>query len=223
MKRAGAYSAGLFSKTATALVLLHLFSVTAFAQSRRAAFQHLSKAEKRWVFFHPFAAKKAQRISLHARAVADSLVKAGRLEGPNGGAADAFRHAYWMASLVQEISPRKARKLGEAHEKGNYEQFKKGKLEDEAQPDSAGSVMDLLNNDWGIRFGEEHRISRTNMITEIIIALGEGNLKVMRRDTKGHYLDRDGKHIDMELWKGKWNVPKKLVPSGHAPEPCSGK
>ena len=38
---------------------------------------------------------------------------------------DAFRHAYWMARLRQEIGKTAARSLGKAHEKENYQTFKK--------------------------------------------------------------------------------------------------
>ena len=39
---------------------------------------------------------------------------------PSGGQVDAFRHAYWMARLNEEIGKNAAKSLGKAHEKENY-------------------------------------------------------------------------------------------------------
>ena len=41
----------------------------------------------------------------------------------NGGALDAFKHAFWMARLTQGIGHRASLSLGKAHEKGNYKAF----------------------------------------------------------------------------------------------------
>jgi len=38
----------------------------------------------------------------------------------SGGQVDAFRHAYWMARLHQEIGKRAAFSLGKSHEKENW-------------------------------------------------------------------------------------------------------
>src|SRR5690242_2677899 len=123
-------------------------------QSAASGYCSLSAPEKWWVIWHPFVAKKAYRISLEARTVADSLRTSPVLDGDaNGGQVDAFRHSYWMARLSQSMCWKKARSLGKAHEKGNYKSFKKGKMEEGTLPDSASGAMDLYNNKVGIEIG----------------------------------------------------------------------
>src|SRR5437868_602487 len=80
-------------------------------------FRKLSCPEKRWVFFHLFIAKKAFKLTQQARATSKEMAKNPLTDGDeNGGQVDAFRHAYWMALLSQNICWRKARGLGKAHE-----------------------------------------------------------------------------------------------------------
>ena len=103
-----------------------LSSLQIFYQSNWQAFKKLSCAEKTWVVFHVFKAKKAFEVSKEAQRVADSVAKTPLLDGDkNGGQVDAFRHAYWMARLHQEIGKNAALKLSKAHEKSNYQQYKK--------------------------------------------------------------------------------------------------
>src|SRR5258705_12173330 len=84
----------------------------------KSEFKKLSCAEKHWVFFHPFIAKKAFRLTQQARAASKEMLRSPLLDGDfNGGQVDAFRHAYWMALLTQHMCWRKARWLGKAHEK----------------------------------------------------------------------------------------------------------
>ncbi len=197
-----------------------VFAQRAGAQKTSTGFRALSAPEKCWVIAHPFIAKKAYRCSLKARAVTDSLDKAGVLAGGNGGQLDAYRHAYWMATLVQEISPRKARKLGAAHEKGNYRTFKKGEMEEGAIPDSMGSVMDLANNNSGIGIGLKYReesLADTLVPlppeTQVLHAVWNGELFILKKDADGNYLDCTGNAIDLTLYAGRWNIPKCLVKS----------
>ena len=104
-----------------------------------------------WVLFHPFKAKKAQIISEEAYRVADSIKNSPLLDGDaSGGQVDAFRHAFWMASLRQKIGEKAARSLGISHEKENYKTHKKKKLEDGVIPDKISSTMDLFNNEIGL-------------------------------------------------------------------------
>jgi len=111
------------------VVLILLFtSCFSFSQSSWKKFKKLSSAKKIWIIFHPFKAKKAQRISKEAYRVADSIKKSPVLDGDGaGGQVDAFRHAFWMASLRQEIGKNAARSLGKAHERENYQTYKKRK------------------------------------------------------------------------------------------------
>ena len=89
-------------------------------------FSALSRPEKCWELIHPFIAKHAFHVTKYVIADVDSLKQEGTLGTDlNGGRLDAFKHAYWMASLSLAIGGRKALKLGWAHEKGNYLQYKK--------------------------------------------------------------------------------------------------
>lgn len=195
-----------------------VFAQHAGAQKTSTGFRALSAPEKRWVIAHPFIAKKAYRCSLKARAVTDSLDKAGVLADGMGGQLDAYRHAYWMAILVQEISPRKARKLGAAHENGNYRTFKKGGMEDGAIPDSMGSVMDLANNNSGIGIGLKYREELAHVTadtsvplpleTQVLHAVWNGELFILKKDAEGNYLDCTGNAIDLTRYAGRWNIPK---------------
>ena len=97
-----------------------------FSQSSSKSFFDLSGPKRTWVLFHPFKAFKSLRISKETNRVSDSIRKTNLLDGDaSGGQVDAFRHAYWMARLHQEIGKSAARSLGKAHEKENYLTYKK--------------------------------------------------------------------------------------------------
>ena len=81
----------------------------------------LSRPEKCWVIAHPFIAKKIWKITQKVLEITDSISKISTLDGDkNGGQVDAFRHAYWMASLTKYMRGGKALRLCKAHERGNY-------------------------------------------------------------------------------------------------------
>jgi hypothetical protein len=189
-----------------------LFSQSAFKQ-----FKKLSRPEKCWVISHPCKAKKAMLVTKKVLAAVDSIKKEGTLGTDlNGGRLDAFKHAYWMAALALKIGSKKALKLGKAHEKGNYIEFKKHKLEDAILPDSVSSAMDLHNNENGIyelgnckTFRSEKEVQQ-----KIIHALENGKLRIIKKDRQGNYLYCDGTFIDTNEWAGKWNIPKCLIASG---------
>src|SRR4051812_15084088 len=102
------------------LFLLLISASAATAQEKLCKeFKKLSCPEKKWVLFHPFVAKKTFVFTQQARDASKEMIKDASLDGDeNGGQVDAFRHAYWMALLSQNICWRKARWLGYAHEKG---------------------------------------------------------------------------------------------------------
>lgn len=201
-------------------VIALLFPLMVLSQSHVHQFHSLSSPEKRWVLFHPFAAKKAWRCTQLARVATDSLEKNNVLKDGNGGQLDAFRHAYWMALLVQEISPRKAKKLGVAHEKGNYRDWKKGKLEEDARADSMACVMDLQNNISGISIGEKFRSdtasTKATLLESVLAAAKNGQLVIVKKDKAGRALTCDGQVIDPKAYEKIWSVPKCLVPSDTA-------
>lgn len=201
-------------------VTLALLAVV-FAQQVEACpkdkpFRRLSRPEKVWTVLHPFKARKVYLCAQRARFVTDSLEKDGTLLDKNGGQLDAFRHAYWMALMIESGLPERAvRKVGENHEKGNYLDFKKGKLEDSVRADSMSCVMDLKNNDVGISLGNEFMRGdkSVTLIRLILIHIWNGKLFILRKDAAGKYLNCEDEVINMEKYEGKWSIPKCLVSS----------
>ncbi|MFL5765343.1 MAG: DUF6973 domain-containing protein [Bacteroidia bacterium] len=167
--------------------------------------------------FHPFKAKKAQRITKLVIKVVDSVRQTGVIGGDsNGGKLDAFRHAYWMQSLGLCIGKKQAIKLGKAHERGNFLQFRQHKLEENALPDSVSCEMDLRNNEAGVNsIGRCHSKMTSKELQDVILnMIQSGELVIIKRDPEMNFLMCDGSSIDMKKWSGKWNIPKCLVPSG---------
>lgn len=192
-----------------------LFFEFVFAQKTACKnFATLSCAEKQWVVFHPFVAKKAFKISMEARTVATEIKQQNLLKGKgNGDQVDAFRHAYWMALLTFEIGERRARKLGKAHEKGNYQQFKKGKTEDGVLPDKISSEMDLFNNEVGLSLVKMSRVEE--LINEVIMLVINGKCKVIKTDANSNFIDEQNNMIPNEELQGKWENRKVLVSSDY--------
>lgn len=203
------------SASALTLTLTLALTLSLKSQSTFQKFRQLSGPEKCWVLTHPFVAKKALRVSQHARAVADSMMHSDVLDGDyNGGQVDAFRHAYWMGSLSRAIAWRKARRLGKAHEKGNYKDFKKGKLEDGEIQDARASEMDLWNNAQGIALGRALKDGSDRELQRAVIdAILEGKMRVIRKDKYGRSLDAKGIVVPKVEWLGKWENARVLVPS----------
>lgn len=190
-------------------------SVLSNAQSAKHGFFDLSGPKKVWVIFHPFKAKKSLKISLETNKFTDSIKKTKRLDGDaSGGQVDAFRHAYWMARLHQEIGKSAARSLGKAHEKENYQTFKKRQLEDGIVPDEISSTMDLHNNEEGLKLtNKRSKISQKALIDKIINTIKAGKMKIIKKDEKGNFLTCEGAIISNENLKGKWKNEKCLVNS----------
>ncbi len=206
------------------LSLLLIFAEQGIGQNKVEAFKTLTPPEKRWVITHLFVAGKAYKISKEAKHVADSLLNDTILDGDNnGGQVDAFRHAYWMARLTQEIGWRRAKSLGKAHERGNYWQYKKMKKEEGLVPDKKSSEMDFLNNDIGIEIGLENKsVSKDSLKSIIIGYIKNGELWILYKDENGRYLDCNGNVIPDSLLNA-WETPKCLVPSNkkRGAESCS--
>ncbi len=184
-------------------------------ESKVKLFCKLSRPEKCWVLFHPFITNRAWKITQHSRQVTSEVKVDSLLDNiDDGGQLDAFRHTYWMASLSQKISWRKAIRLGEAHEKGNYLSFKKGIKEEGSIPDSSASAMDRFNNILGMTLSKEHRvISPDSLKTMVIAAILEGRATIIARNKAGRYVDCDRNVLNMDDYGGQWNIPKCLVPS----------
>jgi hypothetical protein len=178
----------------------------------------ISCPEKWWAVKHPFIAKKAFHLTLYSLAVADSLR---RKESPGdnigAGQLDAFKHAFWMATLVQDIKWKKAKRLGIAHEKANYrsyiKSFKKGIMYGH---DRIRSEMDLWNNEIGIAIGLACKGCDHILLKQIILdSIQDGSMKVVRMNSKGQFLDHEGKILPPENYQGKWLNDKCLIPSNY--------
>lgn len=202
-------------KNSVYIFLLIVFPLNLFSQSNFRKFQKLSCPEKCWVFIHPFKAKKALKITAQVLMDVDSVKRSGMIGTDiNGGKLDAFKHAYWMGSLTSKIGARRALKLGKAHEKGNYQQYKKHQLEESILPDSISSIMDLHNNVEGSNAIKDFgKITRLETQQKIVDILKEGKLVIIKKDEQGNYLYCDGSVINMNEWLGKWNIPKCLISS----------
>ncbi|CAA0227447.1 DUF6973 domain-containing protein [Tenacibaculum maritimum] len=185
------------------------------AQSNWKQFKNLSGPKKTWVLFHPFKAKLAFEISKDARKIADSIKKTTVLDGDaSGGQVDAFRHTFWMARLHQSIGKAAACSLGKAHERENYQTYKKKKLEDGIVPDLVSSEMDLYNNNIGLNLvTKRDHISKNSLIYLVINKILKGEMKIVKKDKKGNYLNCKGAIISPDSLKGKWKNKKCLVPS----------
>jgi hypothetical protein len=199
----------------TLSIFFLIFTFQFYSQSNFKSFFELSGPKKTWVLFHPFKAVKSLEISKEATKVADSIKKTNLLDGDAaGGQVDAFRHAYWMARLRQEIGKFAACSLGKAHEKENYLTYKKRKLEDGVAPDEISSKMDLYNNDQGLKLiSKGSEVSKKGLIYRVVNAILKGKMKIIQKDKKGNFLTCDGVLILKESLIGKWENNKCLVGS----------
>lgn len=197
------------------IVIFSIFFLVAsfsVAQNDKITAKDVRCPEKWWAVKHPFALKKAKKITIETKKLVNQLKKDSILFGNgNGDQLDAFRHAYWMARLTQEIGHKKAKRLGNAHEKGNYKAFKKGEYEDGAVPDKISSDMDFFNNDVGIEIGKNTSVGATK--EAVINAVLNGECKVLKMNNQGEFLTCEGEIIPKETLIGKWENNKCLVGS----------
>jgi len=202
------------------ITVLSITFSNSFSQSLSKQFRSLSRPEKIWVITHPFISKKCSIVSKRATEVANQVKKSNRLDTlSNGGQLDAFRHSFWMASLSQKIKSRKARKLGEAHEKGNFIDFKKRKLEEGIIPDRPSCEMDLWNNEQGIKIGKTYcRAIEEELISKVIEWIRAGEMRIIKRNGRGEFVDEKGNVLQPAQLKGVWEIPKVLVPSNYNPD-----
>ena len=179
------------------------------------SFFHLSNAEKKWTMGHIFVAKKAWKITEHCRFVTDSLEKLGIPDcDPSGGKLDAFRHTFWMATLSEKIGVRKSLSLGKAHEKGNFRDFKRNRLEEGDISDRAASDMDLYNNRIGIEIGIALKgATQKYVIDSILNAISKGKMLIVLKDSLRRSCDSSFNPIPEKNIRGKWVTPRVLVPS----------
>ena len=178
---------------------------------------HISWHEKRWALFHPIAAIKVKRIAKQCAQITACVETHHNLDHfKSGGKLDAYRHVFYMAAFAKKVNPKKIKKLGVAHEKTNFKQFKRSTFEDGEVPDSVSCEMDLKNNAFGIALG---RISKSSNLQElsdlVLLEIEKGKAWIMKRNTAGNYLSCDEQTIDLTQYKGVWAIPKCLVPSNY--------
>jgi hypothetical protein len=200
----------------TGLLIIVLIHPLLSQRSYLSLKQKISCSEKWWAFKHPFIAKKAVLITKYSLAVTDSLGTNFKSDNPSHSSRlDAFKHAFWMASLVQDMKWKKARNLGLAHEKGNYRSHIKairhGFIEDH---DKVNSEMDLWNNEKGIAIGLACKDCNPHQLMKIVIdSIQAGSMKVVKTNAEGRFLDVNGNILAEEDYKGKWINNKCLVSS----------
>jgi len=182
--------------------------------------KHMHFAEFWWTITNFTIVIPVWKISKKAEQKANEIAKTDILDGViNGGQVDAFRHCLWMAMLTQKIGPKRARKLGLIHEKGNKKDFEKKILEEDKLPDATSVAMDLLNNEIGISIGLNFpNISEKSLIEEVIKYVLTGKCWIIKTDQNGNFLDKESKIIPEEKYLGKWNTPKVLVASNYGKE-----
>ncbi|MGY5352355.1 DUF6973 domain-containing protein [Wenyingzhuangia sp. IMCC45533] len=198
------------------MVSLMGFAYNGKAQSTK-AFKKLSSHEKCWVYFHPFKAKKAYKVSKEVNKTIDSILKVGNMGSHHAGnQLDAFKHAFWMWSLAEKIGYKSAKSLGKQHEKGNYEFHLQHKLEDNTTPDKVSCEMDLYNNNIGLELYQKHKkekLSKKERIELVKQAVVTGKMRMIYQTRSGVYLDALGRAIPKEKYFGLWENSKCLVPS----------
>lgn len=182
------------------------------------SFFNLGIAEKWWVLKYPSAALKAKKVSKQVIHLSDSIAKADTFPNKgSGGEKDAFRHALWIASLSKEMGSKKAIKLGKAHERTNRRDFKKGRAEEGAIPDSVAERMDLYNNEMGVEI--EAKLGDSSTMNDLLLGVKQmlyaGTLKIVKMNHRGVSLNEKGNTIPQEQWEGKWNNTRVLVPSNY--------
>ncbi len=176
-------------------------------------FSDRSSYEKHWGFFHPFAALKVKKIYKQCLPYYNELKKTNALDVfENGGKLDAFRHAFFMAAFTQKIKVKKIRKLGIAHEKGNYKHFLNGINEQGELPDSLSSVMDLQNNELGLQVGSENKKKDLRDLRDLVTEeIKKGSAVYFKRNLNAKYQTCSGEIIELENYRSKWFIPKCLM------------
>lgn len=167
----------------------------------------INRPEFFWAISHPFVANKALKITKKALNITDSIEDAKILTDPKGGRLDAFRHGIWMAMLSQEIGAKKALKLGIAHEKANYLNFKR------FRPYSSykNNKMDSINNIKGVMIGLS--VNNNNELCQVIIdSINAGGFVIIFKTDKGEIMDCLGNTIRTNDWV--WDRKECLIYSG---------
>ncbi len=184
------------------LILLLFLPVCLFSQT--------TLPELKWSVLHPFAALKVIMVKKQCdRYLENHPVE---LTGPSfGGNKDAFRHLFYMSAIASKIGAKKSRKLGVAHEKGNFRQWKKKRFEDGSLADSLACVMDLRNNDTAIALTQRYgKLNLTELYQRSLRTIIEGRAWMLLYSTEGKRLNCN-KEIIYTTTPRKWFVEGCLV------------
>ncbi|HWY12948.1 MAG TPA: hypothetical protein VN026_16555 [Bacteroidia bacterium] len=176
-------------------------------------FSSRSQHEKYWALFHPCAAIKVKKIYKKCLPLYEELKKTNALDTfQSGGKLDAFRHTFFMAAFSQTVKINKIRKLGIAHENGNYRHFLNGINEQGELPDSLAGEMDLLNNELGLKIGSQNKKKDLRDLRDIVTEeIKKGSAVYLKRNLKGQYQTCAGEIIELKDYKMKWFIPKCLI------------
>lgn len=196
------------------ILYLFVLFITIRASAQTKTFHNLSKYEKRWALVHPFTAVKVKKHQREMYVICKEVKQQKLLDTfENGGKLDAFRHMFAMAYFSKYISVKKLRKLGIAHEKGNYLQYLNNQSDEAGElPDSVSSVMDLKNNDIALSMAKEvKKLSIEEVEQKVINLILAGGGFIIKRNREGLYVDCDGNIISRQKMYKQWNIPKCLT------------
>lgn len=193
--------------------LLVIVVLISFTISLLGAKPKTSRYEFWWSLGHPFAGMKVKRVYKKATPLYEMADVRMQLDTfSQGGKLDAFRHVYYMAAFAQKVKGKKLIKLGKAHEKTNHLHFKKNKDKGVFVADSMSCVMDLMNNEVGIKLGQDNKTSTLEELkAKAIQLIKDEKAYSLLIDKQGNYLDCSNNVIDLKSYKGKWYVPKCLL------------
>lgn len=199
-----------------ATIAIVLFTKTDTYAQFLESYNALSKAEQHWVLRHPIAAFRTHKLAEKAQAAAQEIKSDPDMDNDlNGGMADAFKHTLWMALTAQKIGHDKAVSLGIAHEEGNRMEFENNPNRDNGLiQDKIMSEMDLFNNEIGATLGAENSKVSFDVLEFLVKdAVIKGRCRKIKKKDNSQYLDIEGNVIDINKYKGVWEIPKVLIPS----------
>jgi hypothetical protein len=119
-----------------------------------------------------------------------------------------------MAYLMGYVNENKLRKLGIAHEKGNYHQFTKHQLEFSERPDSLACIMDLRNNEVGFELKKVLTCFKPDSLAKVVIEqIHQGKAWYLKRNGQKNYVSCENEAINLSLYTNNWFIPKCLIPT----------
>ena len=199
----------IYKKAFVCLWSMIFFQTVGFSQ------QISSKYEFLWAIRHPVAAfkiKKQLPLIFHHYDLVKRSKALDTLE--SGGKMYAFRHVYAMAYLMGYVNENKLRKLGIAHEKGNYHQFTKHQLEFSERPDSLACIMDLRNNELGIELNSAALRYNPDSLEKVVVTqIQLGKAWYFKRNDQKSYVSCENKPVVLSNYANNWFIPKCLIPT----------